>query len=104
MPNRNLKDEGHKYFDILWLYRLHHSGKSVGYWRRKLYTWLAKEMDIPKKDCHFSLMTDHQIKKAIDICSEQFANNEKLLIFVDRLENGQYPEYGWFVRKYLQNG
>jgi hypothetical protein len=97
-----IKKTGHAYFDILWLYKHYHSGKKPQYWRSRAYRWLSKKMNIPSEKCHFSVMTDSQIEKAINICAEKFANSDNLINFAERIENGEIPELTWFRRKYME--
>lgn len=61
----------HKLFDKLW--RLSGGGMT----RPQAYAWLAKQMNIPVEECHFSLFDLEQLIKAKRIVSQRLAKRKK---------------------------
>lgn len=94
--HRELQKATHRFFDVLWLYKLYHGGKSVAYWRKNQYKWLAEKLGIPRNECHMATMTVSQLKRTIDICAEIFAENDTLLQFADDMESGKITKFTWF--------
>lgn len=97
----NIKQTAHRYFDIIWLYKHYHCGKSAQYWRKRAYKWLARKMNMSLKQCHFSKMNEDDVEKAIDICAKEFADSDKLINFAERIDKGEIPEMTWFRKKYI---
>lgn len=87
----------HRFFDVLWLYKYYYSGKSIRYWRTRQYKWLARKMNISIDQCHISQFNKTQCKQVVDLCSEEFANNEALIAFADRMDEGRVMN--WFKIK-----
>lgn len=56
----------HDLFDPLWRGKEH-----AGQERRKAYRWLAGEMGIDIKDCHFGYFDIHQLRQAYRILKER---------------------------------
>lgn len=54
----------HEVFDDLW----RKSGN-----RKKAYTWLARQMNIPVKDCHIGNFDSEDCKRAIELCIREMA-------------------------------
>ena len=90
------RKEAHEYFDYIWLYKHYNSGKPAKQWRRKAYRWLAKKMGLSIEDCHFSKFNVDQCIQAIEICSEEFVKNEKLIEFAEKIENREIHGLIWF--------
>lgn len=62
---RELKKECHALFDPMW------KGKPKANKKRNdLYAWLAREMDIPREDCHFGYFDTEKLKTAKRILTE----------------------------------
>lgn len=53
-------DRAHKSFDAIW--------KTGIVDRTMAYSWLARELDIPYAEAHFSKFTIEQCKKSLSIC------------------------------------
>lgn len=60
LERKMLKDKAHKSFDAIW--------KTGIVERTFAYSWLAKELGIDYKECHFSNLSVSQLKRAIAIC------------------------------------
>lgn len=89
-----LRHTCHKYFDTLWLYKFYYGGKKVKHWRRRQYKWLSRKMNLSMDTCHVSQFDLRQCRKAINICTNEFASNDNLVNFADKLENKEV--FPWF--------
>lgn len=74
-PLHKLKAECHKHFDKLWKMK-------GGMTRVQAYAWLAKQLNIPIEDCHFSRFDLKTLKQAkslvIDKVSKMKARRQSL--------------------------
>ncbi len=59
---RQLRTQAHDRFDPIW--------KSGEITRYQAYRWLAKQLGMPFKRCHFSQMSVKQLLRSIQICSD----------------------------------
>lgn len=66
---RSLKQSVHRNFDPIWKRRF--------LTRKEAYTWLAKEMDISKKDCHVGMFDEKQCVLALAIIRDNPPNGYK---------------------------
>lgn len=58
---RKLRIEAHRAFDPIW--------KSNLMMRDQAYCWLAKHLGLTFNTCHFSLMSDNNLIKTVQICN-----------------------------------
>ncbi|MGM9969805.1 MAG: zinc-finger-containing protein [Anaeroplasma sp.] len=63
-----LKNKCHELFDMLWYTK-------AG--RTRKYIRLAKELGIPVKDCHFSMMDERTLRRAYEILCRWVAYSSK---------------------------
>ena len=75
---RYYRNKAHKYFDYLWLYAVHHQGREPSEARTAAYTWLAKELGIPKDFCHMGMFNEYYCKRVVDICRPYRAHVKSL--------------------------
>jgi hypothetical protein len=68
ITNENHRDVGHKYFDLIW--------KSELMTRTDAYKWLAKQLGINKRKCHFKMFDETMTIKSILICLDYLSRNE----------------------------
>lgn len=67
---RAAKSAAHAAFDPCW--------KRGLIQRKKAYAWLAKEMGMPKKECHIGWMDLEQCRRVVEICQDKEARNRAL--------------------------
>jgi len=60
---RAAKKGAHRVFDKLW--------KRKGGNRKKAYAWLAKQLDIPGKECHIGEMDVDLCMRVIEVCKKK---------------------------------
>lgn len=60
MERKLWKNKAHKSFDAIW--------KTGVVERTVAYSWLAKELGIEYKECHFANLSLSQLKRALAIC------------------------------------
>lgn len=73
---RRMKVVAHAGFDDLWKAAMKHRGWAKGYARLAAYRWLAKEMDMPIKQCHIGMMDEAQTQRVIDIVHNVLARRK----------------------------
>jgi hypothetical protein len=56
---RLLRKIGHRLFDKIW--------KSGEMERERAYEWLAVELGLPRKQCHFAMFDEAMCRRAIDL-------------------------------------
>ncbi len=101
MTTKQLRHTAHLYFDPLWLKPSYEKKQRIRRWRTRKYKWLARRLKIPLEDCHISRFNKELCIKTINICANQYAENENLILFFEKLERKEVLT--WFsFDKYAQ--
>lgn len=62
---RNLKKEAHKYFDMLWKYKVRLGDRWA---RSKGYKWLSEQLGLPMNETHIGWFDEQTCMKVIALC------------------------------------
>ena len=72
---RKLRKIAHDYFDPLWEGKIKRDKCTKKQAREAGYKWLAEQLGIPYRDCHFGLFREDQCQQAIAICKKYYSKN-----------------------------
>jgi hypothetical protein len=66
-PTRGLRKRAHELFDPLWhaVARRDHMSRTET--RSRAYAWLSSSLDIPPDQCHFGMMQEPDLRRAITL-------------------------------------
>lgn len=67
---RELRKRAHAAFDPLWAAKMRRDGCSKTVARNAAYAWLAAKLGIDVARCHMSWMSDDDLSRAVEICSD----------------------------------
>lgn len=71
---RKLKIRGHELFDPIYKAAIEKRGWSKGMARGRAYKWLATNIDIPAKECHFGEFDNERCRLAIKFLESFYAS------------------------------
>lgn len=66
---RKAKQRAHAAFDPLWI-------GSPGSKRRKWYSWLAIQLDIPREECHIGMFDEAMCARVVEVCNDYQRNSK----------------------------
>ncbi len=66
---RHWKQKAHKAFDPLWRRKLERGGK--GWSRAQMYTWLARQLNIPERAAHIGQMDVEMCRRVVEVCEKR---------------------------------
>lgn len=74
--DRKLRGVAHRLFDSLWRRKMRRDSCGQSTARSAAYSWLAREMGIPKKECHMAMMQSDRLNLVISICQRPYGRKE----------------------------